>query len=48
MNEEKIDNSDDMPEFFLEKEEGSESSKKMLVKIKDEKKANYSKDLLHY
>ncbi len=33
MNDEKTDNSGDMPEFFSEKEKQPESSKKMLISI---------------
>ena len=33
MNEEKTDNSDDMPEFFLEEAKHSELPKKMLMSI---------------
>ena len=43
MNEEKTDNSDDMPEFFLEKEEQSESSKKNVGENKSREKSKLFK-----
>ena len=43
MNEEKTDNSDDMPEFFLEKEERSESSKKNVGENKSREKSKLFK-----
>ncbi len=43
MNEEKTDNSDDMPEFFLEKEEQSESSKKNVGENKSQEKSKLFK-----
>ena len=43
MNEEKTDNSDDMPEFFLEKEERSESSKKNVGENKSQEKSKLFK-----
>ena len=43
MNEEKTDNSDDIPEFFLEKEEGSESSKKNVGENKSREKSKLFK-----
>jgi len=43
MNEEKTDNSDDIPEFFLEKEERSESSKKNVGENKSREKSKLFK-----
>ena len=48
MNEEKTDNSGDIPEFFLEKEKQPESSKKNVGEGKSKEKTNYSKSPLHY
>ena len=47
MNEEKTDNSGDMPEFFSEKEKQPESSKKNVDKHNQEKN-KLTKNGLHY
>jgi len=43
MNDEKTDNSDDMPEFFLEKEKQPESSKKNVGEGKSQEKNKLTK-----